>query len=198
MVREDVEEISDEEAEWSDDMETGGQSDVEVELGEEASWQDFDRQTITVFSCSQWEDRTGGLHTFSCPTETLYSRVCEGKALGPHSPQLETIVGGLVGAPVDEKWVEGVEAVSRTVQAELGQYGEGRVQGRPVEVEVQLVEVALLAVDFRRAMAQPRPTHKVRHIKSGLKLVIELLQCGPQMRQVNWRPGGTHPMYHLS
>ena len=195
MVREDVEEISDEEAEWSDDLDTGAHSDFEVELADSASWADFDTETITVFSCSQWCDRTAGLQTFSCPTETLYSRVAEGKAPGPNSPLLETQLGGMVGAPVDEKWVEGVEAVSRTVQAELGQCGEGGVQGG---VQGQLVEVALLAVDFRKAMAQPRPTHKVRHIKSGLKLVIELLQCGQQMRQVSCLLGWTNPISKLS
>ena len=65
-------------------------------------------------------------------------------------------------------------------------------------VRVQLVEVALLAVDFRKAMAQPRPTHKVRHIKSGLKLVIELLQCGQQMRQVSCLLGWINRISKLS
>ena len=184
VVREDVEEISDEEAEWSDDVETTGLSDFEVEqLGAELSWEDFDRETISVFDCSQWVESTG-LTTFSCPTETLCDRVREGKCSpggvdgAASSSSLEETLFALETMVVDDKWVEGVETVSRTVQVEL----PGCLQEQLVRD--QLVKVATIAVNFDKAMEQRKPTQKVRHIKSGLKLVMELLCCGHKLRQV--------------
>ena len=121
VVREDVEEISDEEAEWSDDVETTGLSDFEVEqLGAELSWEDFDRETISVFDCSQWTEGSG-LATFSCPTETLCDRVRAGKCApgGADGSSLEETLFALETMVVDDKWVEGVETVIRTVQMEL-------------------------------------------------------------------------------
>ena len=183
MVREDVEEISDEEAEWSDDVETTGFSDFEVEqLGADLSWEDFDRETISVFDCSQWEEGREGLATFSCPTETLSDRVRAGKATEgvscENGTSLEETLFELETMVVDDKWVEGVEAVSRIVQMELS----GCLQEQLVRD--QLVKVAATATNFDKAMEQQKPTHKVRHIKSGLKLVIELLCCGPKLTQV--------------
>ena len=185
VVREDVEEISDEEAEWSDDVETTGLSDFEVEqLGADLSWEDFDRETISVFDCSQWTEGNG-LATFSCPTETLCDRVRAGKcapgspdAASTSSSSLEETLFALETMVVDDKWVEGVETVSRLVQVEL----PGCLQEQLVRE--QLVKVATIAVNFDKAMEQQKPTHKVRHIKSGLKLVMELLCCGPKLRQV--------------
>ena len=185
VVREDVEEISDEEAEWSDDVETTGLSDFEVEqLGADLSWEDFDRETISVFDCSQWTEGNG-LATFSCPTETLCDRVRAGKcapgggdAASTSSSTLEETLFALETMVVDDKWVEGVETVSRLVQVEL----PGCLQEQLVRE--QLVKVATIAVNFDKAMEQQKPTHKVRHIKSGLKLVMELLCCGPKLRQV--------------
>ena len=184
VVREDVEEISDEEAEWSDDVETTGLSDFEVEqLGAELSWEDFDRETISVFDSSQWGE-SKGLATFSCPTETLCDRVRAGKCApggvdgAASTPSLEETLFALETMVVDDKWVEGVETVSRIVQVELS----GCLQEQLVRD--QLVKVATIAVNFDKAMEQQKPTHKVRHIKSGLKLVMELLCCGPKLRQV--------------
>ena len=184
VVREDVEEISDEEAEWSDDVETTGLSDFEVEqLGAELSWEDFDRETISVFDSSQWGE-SKGLATFSCPTETLCDRVRAGKCApggvdgAASTPSLEETLFALETMVVDDKWVEGVETVSRIVQVEL----PGCLQEQLVRD--QLVKVATIAVNFDKAMEQQKPTHKVRHIKSGLKLVMELLCCGPKLRQV--------------
>ena len=182
VVREDVEEISDEEAEWSDDVETTGFSDFEVEqLGADLSWEDFDRETISVFDCSQWAEASG-LTTFSCPTETLCDRVRAGKvAQGGSensSSSLEETLIAMETMVVDDKWVEGVEAVSRVVQMEL----PGCLQEQLLTD--QLVKVANVAVNFDKAMEQQKPTHKVRHIKSGLKLVLELLCCGSKLRRV--------------
>ena len=193
VVREDVEEISDEEAEWSDDVETTGLSDFEVEqLGADLSWEEFDREAISVFDCSQWAELGPGLTTFSCPTETLCDRVRAGKVSpgngegAPSSSSLEETLFALETMVVDDKWVEGVETVSRIVQMEL----PGCLQEQLVRD--QLVKVATIAINFDKAMEQQKPTHKVRHIKSGLKLVMELLCCGPKLRRVREQQFTSH------
>jgi hypothetical protein len=175
VVREDVEEISDEEAEWSDDVEAAALSDIEAELGEGINWEQFDRETIQVFDPAEWSAGPE-LGTLCCPTESAWDRVRLGKAEAGDGPALEALLAALAGLPMDERWVEGLEAVSRTVQTQLPAAGD-----QPAAVE-SLARLALLATDFSAAMEQPRPTHKVRHIKSGLRLVVELLGCGPCLR----------------
>ena len=138
-----------------------------------------------MFDCSQWADLGHGLTTFSCPTETLCDRVRAGKVSpggasegANSSSTLEETLFALETMVVDDKWVEGVETVSRILQMEL----PGCLQEQLVRD--QLVKVATIAINFDKAMEQQKPTHKVRHIKSGLKLVMELLCCGPKLRQV--------------
>ena len=178
VVREDVEEISDEEAEWSDDVEAAGLSDFEVDIGDNLSWEEFDRRTITMFDSSQCVEG-GRLATLACPTESPCALVRAGKLPPGDGQALSEAVMALAAAAVDDKWVEGVEAVTKVVQVALPACGEEeRMVG-------QLVEVAMVGIDFTKAMEQPRPTHKVRHIKAGLKLVMELVRCGAPLRQVN-------------
>ena len=176
-VREDVEEISDEEAEWSDDLETANMSDLEQEIGEGINWEQFDGEVITVFNSKWMEHNEEGLTSLSCPTESLSDRVRLGKAPGGEGG-LEEQVKVLLEQEVDERWVEGVESVTRLVQQEFPSCSGEQ------EIVENLLKVALLATDFQRAMEQPKPSHKVRHIKSGLRMVVELLSCGQKMRQV--------------
>ena len=97
---------------------------------------------------------------------------------GHSSSSLEETLIAMETMVVDDKWVEGVEAVTRVVQMEL----PGCLQEQLLTD--QLVKVANVAVNFDKAMEQQKPTHKVRHIKSGLKLVLELLCCGSKLRRV--------------
>jgi hypothetical protein len=39
-----------------------------------------------------------------------------------------------------------------------------------------LVETAFKGLDLQSALSQPQPTYKVRHLKSGLKFILALLE----------------------
>ena len=164
IAREDVEEISDEEAEWSDDVETAGFSDYEMDLGDD--WED----PIKYFDTSEVE--LTRLTTFSDPTETIYECVRLNKIVQIASDRtLMDTLDVLEQCDVDDKFVENVEHVTKVVQYELHD-SESEI------VIEKLVKIAFISINFEKAMDQIKPTYKVRHIKSGLKLILELLNCG--------------------
>ena len=168
IAKEDVEEISDEEAEWSDDFDAGCYSDMEtVELGED--WEDpvvyFDPVDVDLVP----------LTILSDPTETLYDRVTSNKIFSLRTEKtLELIVTNLDNPIFDEKFIENIEHLTKTVQLELPGVASQILTDR-------LVEIGLSSIDFDSAMSQQKPPSKLRHIKSGLKLVVELLECRGQL-----------------
>jgi len=169
IAREDVEEISDEEAEWSDDVETGGFSDYEMDLGED--WED----PIKYFDITDVE--LTPLTTFIDPTETIYECVKLNKVV--HVASDRTLVDtfdALEHSDVDDKFVENIEHVTKVVQYELHNCESESV------IE-KLVKIAFISINFEKAMNQLKPTFKVRHIKSGLKLTMELLSCGDSVNK---------------
>jgi len=168
IAREDVEEISDEEAEWSDDVETGGFSDYDMDLGEE--WED----PIKYFDITDLD--LTPLSTFIDPTETVYDSVKLKKIFHVASDRtLVDTMDALEHTDVDDKFVENIEQVTKSVQFELHNCESDAVIKK-------LVNIAFISIDFEKAMGQLKPTFKVRHIKSGLKLTMELLSCGDSMR----------------
>jgi len=168
IAREDVEEISDEEAEWSDDVETGGFSDYEMDLGED--WED----PIKYFDIADVE--LTPLTTFVDPTETIYDLVKLNKVVHVASDRtLVDTVDVLDQSEVDDKFVENIEQVTKIIQLELHSCESKSVIDK-------LVNIAFTSINFEKAMGQLKPTFKVRHIKSGLKLTMELLCCGESVR----------------
>eukprot|EP00092_Neocalanus_flemingeri_P000796 GFUD01000847.1.p1 GENE.GFUD01000847.1~~GFUD01000847.1.p1 ORF type:complete len:1287 (-),score=290.34 GFUD01000847.1:2353-6213(-) len=164
IAREDVEEISDEEAEWSDDVETAGFSDYEMDLGED--WEDpikyFDITDVSLTPLS----------TFIDPTETIYECVKLNKVLHVAADRtLVDTIDALDHSDVDDKFVENIEHVTKVIQFELHTCESDSVIQK-------LVRIAFTSINFEKAMGQLKPTFKVRHIKSGLKLTMELLNCG--------------------
>ena len=167
IAKEDVEEISDEEAEWSDDFEAGCYSDLEtVEIGEE--WEDpvvyFDPLDVDLVPLTILTD----------PTETVYDRVSSNKmSSGRVDTSLQVTVDSLDNLDsqiFDEKFIENIEHLTKTVQLELPKVSsEKLVQA--------LVDIGLSSIDFDAAMSQSKPPSKLRQIKSGLKLMMELLGC---------------------
>ena len=164
IAKEDVEEISDEEAEWSDDFEAGCYSDLEtVEIGEE--WEDpvvyFDPVEVDLVPLTILTD----------PTETVYDRVLSNKIFsGRGDNTLLVTVDSLDSQIFDEKFIENIEHLTKTVQLELPKVSSEKL------IE-KLVDVGLSSIDFDAAMSQPKPPSKLRQLKSGLKLVMELLGC---------------------
>ena len=164
IAKEDVEEISDEEAEWSDDFDAGCYSDLEtVELGED--WEDpvvyFDPLCVDIEPLSILSD----------PTETLYDRVKSNKILSVRTEKtLELILANLDNPIFDEKFIENIEHLTKTVQLELPKVSSQ-------DLIAKLVKVGLSSIDFDAAMSQLKPPSKLRQIKSGLKLLLEMLGC---------------------
>ena len=164
IAKEDVEEISDEEAEWSDDFEAGCYSDLEtVEIGEE--WEDpvvyFDPLEVDLVPLTILTD----------PTETVYDRVLLNKMFsGPGENTLQVTVDSLDSQIFDEKFIENIEHLTKTVQLELPKVSSETL------VE-KLVDIGLSSIDFDAAMSQSKPPSKLRQLKSGLKLIMELLGC---------------------
>ena len=164
ISREDIEEISDDEAEWSDDFETLGFSDFEPEAV------DGEVETpVKLFNVSEAELKP--LRCFCSPTD---------RRSGGRTAPLETGGEGLpalVGRlevqqddEVDEKWIENLELLTACLEEDRPSLDPG--------LHAAVIRIAFLGLNYDVALNQPRPTNKVRHIKSGVKFVLELLECG--------------------
>ncbi len=205
MSREDIEEISDEEAEWSDDVETAGYGDFEpMDLllssmsggGEGGDMAEL--QTVRVLDAAAvvgWDLKP--LTALSSPTETLFDAVSRGKAVvdrpqggggvveadtmeqqkavGPSLAELLTRLTATAAAAAagDERWVDSIEAAAALLQEELPALLLKNGRG----VTSSLVEVSLLGLDYKAGACLPRPAHQVRHVKAGLRFLLEALSC---------------------
>ena len=164
IAKEDVEEISDEEAEWSDDFETGCYSDLEtLDIGED--WEDpviyFDPLEVDLVPLTILTD----------PTESVYDRVSSNKMFSSRGDNsLQGTVDSLDSQIFDEKFIENIEHLTKTVQLELPKVSSEKL------IE-KLVDIGLSSIDFDAAMSQSKPPSKLRQLKSGLKLMLELLGC---------------------
>ena len=163
IAKEDVEEISDEEAEWSDDFETGGYSDIEMDIGDD--WED----PIVYFNPS--DVNLGPLTSLSDPTQTVYDRVkCNKLTTSKSDKVLEELLCQDFTEVFDDKFIETVETLTRIIQIDLPTCESDSA------VE-KLVKIAMDSVNFEKALSQIKPPSKVRQLKSGLKLIIEMFSC---------------------
>ena len=175
LGRVDVEEISDEEAEWSDDVETGGLSDLEIEFGDD--WED----PIKYFEVTDAE--LSHMKALYAPNESVYDRVKSGKLSPvPTDVNFTEILKCCISTEYDEKFIENLETITKFLQSELPNHENNLVRE-------QLVQVALNSVNYNNAMSQARPPGKVRQLKVGLKLVQEMLLCGEQLRDAVLKGG---------
>ncbi len=207
MSREDIEEISDEEAEWSDDVETAGYGDFEpmdlllssMSGGGEGGDNMAELQTVRVLdaaSVAGWDLKP--LTALCSPTETLFDAVSRGKAVvdrpqgggvveadmmmeqqkaaGPGLAELLARLTATAAAAAagDERWVDSIETAAALLQEELPALL--LKNGRGV-TSSSLVEVSLLGLDYKAGACLPRPAHQVRHVKAGLRFLLEALSC---------------------
>ncbi len=211
MSREDIEEISDEEAEWSDDVETAGYGDFEpmdlllssMSGGGEGGDNMAELQTVRILDAASvggWDLKP--LTALCSPTETLFDAVSRGKAsaavvvdrpqgggvveedmlmeqqkaAGPSLAELLARLTATAAAAAagDERWVDSIEAAAALLQEELPALL--LKNGRGV-TSSSLVEVSLLGLDYKAGACLPRPAHQVRHVKAGLRFLLEALSC---------------------
>ena len=165
IAKEDVEEISDEEAEWSDDFETGVYSDTDIEVGDDLE------DPVVYFNPA--EINLKRLESLSDPTENLLDQIKNNKVSASKSekPLMDTIDAILLDV-YDEKFIETIEGLTRNIQIELAFCSEEEIP------DIKLVKLVTSSIHFENAMKQLKPPSKVRQIKSGLKLLIEMLKCG--------------------
>ena len=170
IAKEDVEEISDEEAEWSDDFETGVFSDTDIEVGD-----DFE-DPVVYFNPA--EVNLKRLESLSDPTENLLDQIKTNKVSASKSekPFMDTVETILLDV-YDEKFIETIEGLTRNIQIELAFCNESEV---PYTV---LARMVTNSIHFENAMKQLKPPSKVRQLKSGLKLLIEMLNCGEELTE---------------
>jgi hypothetical protein len=199
VVREDIEEISDEEAEWSDDIETAGYSDFETmgdggEDGDSAATAASLIRIVDVVAQTATSELRQ-LAALRSPTETLYACVSRGKTVSSTresllsadafvitreaagSSSLPDLLARLAaaGTSIDERWVDNLEALTVVLQEELallGSSGNDEAAARSA-----LVQVALAGLDYKVAVAQPKPAYQIRHVKAGLRFLLEALSC---------------------
>jgi hypothetical protein len=193
IAREDIEEISDEEAEWSDDVETAGYSDFEpMEItGGEA----MENNMVRIFDIPEMGDPRP-LAALCSPIETMFDRVSCGKVVvnrvvsepgstetaerTKESPSLPELLARLSSfseednnrSSIDERWVDTVESLTVILQEELRLL----LPAQP-GVTAALVRVALIGLDCSLASAQPKPGYQIRHVKAGLRFLLEALGC---------------------
>ena len=112
IAKEDVEEISDEEAEWSDDFETGVYSDTDIEIGDDLE------DPVVYFNPA--EINLKRLESISDPTENLLDQIKNNKVSASKSekPFMDTMDAILVDV-YDEKFIETIEGLTRNIQIEL-------------------------------------------------------------------------------
>ena len=166
IAKEDVEEISDEEAEWSDDFETGVYSDTDIEIGDDLE------DPVVYYNPA--EINLKRLESVSDPTESLMDQIRSNKVVSvskSEKPFIDTMDGILLDV-YDEKFIETIEGLTRNIQIELGFCSEPEI---PYD---KLVQIVTNSIHFENAMKQLKPSSKVRQLKSGLKLLIEMLHCG--------------------
>ena len=72
----------------------------------------------------------------------------------------------------DEKFIETIEGLTKNIQIELAFFSEEEIP------DIKLVKIVTSSIHFENAMKQLKPPSKVRQLKSGLKLLIEMLKCG--------------------
>jgi hypothetical protein len=151
-IAEDVEEISDEEAEWSDDgycVFTTTMDDLDMEFG--ADWDDpvkeFDLKNQPLLPLSHFR-------LFSLRSEDSCSQSDELVSKLAELNRQDTVTS---------EWVEVIEAITNSLEATN-------------------VTKAVLMTSFRRglsleqALKQPVHTYKVRHLKSSLSFTTSALQ----------------------
>lgn len=159
IVKEDVEEISDDEAEWSDDFDAGCYSDMDnIEMDE-------DLEDPTIFF-KPTDVNLAPLKSLSFLPQTK-------KDLSSDKT-LDQILETNFEDNCDEKFIENIEQLAKVVQSEL-------VRTKSHDIHEKLVNISLKSISFDLAMSHSKPLLKVRHLKSGLKLMVELLQCGDLM-----------------
>jgi hypothetical protein len=107
ISREEIEEISDEEAEWSDDFEPLGFSDSEFDLEAETD------NPIKIFNPLRAELKP--LQIFCSPTEPVYpTRVRSLSSPRDPGDGVSNLVRKLDGGPleVDERWIDQLELLT--------------------------------------------------------------------------------------
>ena len=198
IAREDIEEISDEEAEWSDDIETAGYSDYELmDIANEEGGASADNLIRIIDVLGQAGGELRPLVALSSPTETLYACLSNGKmVMGDRqgtelidttvdrpregTASLPDLLGRLTAAlennsrcGIDDRWVDNVESLATILQEELALVAAADRAG----ISRALVQVAMVGLDSRVAEAQPKPAYQIRHIKAGLRFLLEALSC---------------------
>ena len=180
ISREDIEEISDDEAEWSDEYEPlGGFQDMDIDLVE---GMDPSNNPITLFDVS--EASLKPLRCLVAPQDTVYSsrlklRTAKSELDSTYKSELEpdsvlcSLVKKLEVEEVDEKWIENLEQLTSVLQQELAAAADPTLQA--------VIKLAFLGLDYQVAMRQEKPTNKVRHVKSGVRFVLELVDCGQEV-----------------
>ena len=165
IAKEDVEEISDEEAEWSDDFETGVYSDTDIEVGDDLE------DPVVYFNPA--EINLKRFESLSDPTENLLDQIKNNKVSASKSekPFMDTI-DAILWDVYDEKFIETIEGLTKNIQIELAFFSEEEIP------DIKLVKIVTSSIHFENAMKQLKPPSKVRQLKSGLKLLIEMLKCG--------------------
>ncbi len=142
---EDVEEISDDEAEWSDD---GMDIEMAVDFGDD--WEEpvkiFDFESVDI-------------------SGELSPSMSQKAADDLRRKLAEVPAGGTV------EWINFVEQIADLLRAEEMSSEEA------AELRDVLLSLVRDSLDLNISLKHDLPTDKVRHIKSGLKLVRTLLSC---------------------
>ena len=148
---EDVEEVSDEEAEWSDDGDCMNPLDFDIDFGED--WVD----PIKVFDVFNARTLTERLQHFSLDQKTDDVDNIDGllQSIGEKNSEDPSL-----------EWIEMVEELC------------GKLHRLNLQNAGLLNDILKVGLSIEKAMRQPKPPCKVRHLKSSLKLVLKATSCG--------------------
>ncbi len=96
------------------------------------------------------------------------------KAAGPSLAEQLARLTATAAAAGDERWVDSIETAAALLQEELPAL---LLKNDRSVTSSSLVEVALLGLDYKAGACLPRPAHQVRHVKAGLRFLLEALSC---------------------
>ena len=198
VKEEDIEEISDEEAEWSDDGDCMFPLDFDVDFDAEDQWEEpikiFDcfspslnlnfplkHFTLRTFcedyhqsklnmeepqKCNETNDEIkldANLDSLAVKKIITTLKQLQKESVG-HTKMLSKDV------PIGNDWVETIEKLTSTLVKD----SKESIRINKAEIDV-ILEALRIGLSIDHASKQPKPTYKLRHLKSSLKLLYEML-----------------------
>ena len=149
-----MEEVSDEEAEWSDDGDCMQPIDFDIDFGDD--WTD----PIKVFDVFNVTHLTQKLSRFTLDSSDFTH---QGRQEPSDNQSWWQSVEDLNSQPPSTEWIESVEELTNSVKVMSVLSQDQR------DVLARTLEVGLC---IEKAMTQPKPPCKVRHLKASLNLLL--------------------------